>query len=141
MIHYLIFICSIIFPILIIFGNEYSKLNIFLGVCFFGLLILSSMKIYMQDKERKRREEYIEYIKDERNYIYDLIEKNAKEMTFEELKKYYGDYITSEEELKQKEEEKFRKYEKEYAESLKHYWQTNGKKIRERLKELKSKQK
>ena len=119
--YYFIFICALVFPALVLFGNETSNLNIFCCMSLFSLLVMLPIKIYMQDKERKRREEYIEDIKDERNYIYDLIDKNANKMTFEELKKYYGDYVTNE-------EERFRKNEEEYAEDLRKYWKVNGQK-------------
>lgn len=50
---YLIFVCSLVFPALIIFGNEYSNLNLFVAGCLFWLLILSSMVVYMQEKKKK----------------------------------------------------------------------------------------
>lgn len=132
--HYFLLICAFVFPSLILFSSEYSNLNAFISVCVFALFIASGMKIYLQQEESKKREEYIEDIKDERNYIFDLIDKNANEMTFQQLKKYYGDYITNEEEIKQKEAERFKRMEEEYARDLKKYWEENGKYIKERLK-------
>lgn len=132
--HYFLLICAFIFPSSIFFFTEYSNFIIFSSICVFLLCIISGYKIYLQQEEIKRMEEYIEDIKDERNYIFDLIDKNANEMTFQQLKKYYGDYITNEEEIKQKEAERFKRMEEEYARDLKKYWEENGKYIKERLK-------
>ena len=85
--HYFLLICAFIFPSSIFFFTEYSNFIIFSSICVFLLCIISGYKIYLQQEEIKRMEEYIEDIKDERNYIFDLIDKNANEMTFQQLKK------------------------------------------------------
>lgn len=77
--HYFLLICAFVFPSLILFSSEYSNLNAFISVCVFALFIASGMKIYLQKQEIKRLEELKDDYKDERNYMYELIEQKMKE--------------------------------------------------------------